>query len=98
MQFDRGPHCNLKFLFGDISRRIITRRVPLLRERLHPLNQPGIGFDCQLKGFNRLDMMTRLDRCTITGCPQCNVGGCPSRAECRLKAPILGESGHIRVL
>jgi hypothetical protein len=82
LQLNRNLNGLFKILLRNISGCIVGRHIPLLREDQQLLNQFGIGFDREFKGFNNLLMMSYLYSGSIAARSQCGI----SRASAAPKA------------
>jgi len=59
-QLCSGLDCQFQFLIRDVSRCVVTRRISLLREQFHFLDQLRISLEGQFKRLDGLEVMSSL--------------------------------------
>src|ERR1019366_9050382 len=65
LQFGRELHCRSQILVGHYSCNVITGSVSLVTKDLEFLHESAAFWDCEFKGFNCLDVMSGLGRCSV---------------------------------
>jgi len=97
LKFVRNTDDLFKFQIRNIPGGVVARRVSLLREHPHLLNQPGIRSNGEFQRFDCLQVMSQLRRSAITASAQCNICRRACRIERRFKATIRGDRVNLSV-